>query len=236
MNQTDIAKEDRTIGGIYPILDDHWMTAMGLYDPSNPETHRRMIEIARLLAELAIDQVQLRSKETPRRAHAFMAHWLPILREHAPRVAVLINDRPDLALALAADGLHVGEDDLPLPVCRRLLGNRAIIGLSTHSVDAVRRAQSGEADYLGFGPIFTPGAKDDAEPVQGLVPLGEAGAISHKPIIAIGGIDGTGLRRVAGSGAAGAAMISGLWGVTDGKGWRERLTAAVRLWRQSASS
>ena len=125
-------------------------------------------------------------------------------------VLVLINDRVDIALMCGADGVHLGQDDLPAAEARRILGREAIIGVSTHSLDQVRAAHADRnADYIAFGPIFGTSTKPDHQPVVGIQALGHAVKLAGEiPVVAIGGINSLNLGSILLSGASSAAMIS----------------------------
>ena len=103
-------------------------------------------------------------------------------------VTFIVNDRCDLALAVDADGVHLGQDDLPVQDARMLMGKEKLIGLSTHNEAQVRAAAKTDADYLGFGPIFTPGSKQDHDPVVGIDGLKKIRTFTALPIFAIGEI------------------------------------------------
>ncbi|MBF0137146.1 MAG: thiamine phosphate synthase [Magnetococcales bacterium] len=211
-------------GGLYPILDADWLatSAPTWLQADHPE------HLAERLQACAIPLVQLRCKGSGGEQYEFMARWMAALRAKAPQVAVIVNDRVDLALALAADGVHVGQEDLPVAVCRRLLGAHKIIGLSTHSLTEITAAATSGADYIGFGPIFPTRSKADAHTVQGIMALAAACRTSTLPLVAIGGIDSKGIQSVAQAGAWAAAMISG-WFATDGStDCLEQLAAAWR--------
>ena len=128
----------------------------------------------------------------------------------AGRAVLLINDRPDVARLSGADGVHLGQDDLPVAEARKLLGPAAIIGLSTHS-DAELDASDG-ADYVGFGPVFATGSKPGRPlpPPHGLDGLRRAVHRARVPLVAIGGITAGNVRAVAETGAHGAASIAEL--------------------------
>jgi thiamine-phosphate pyrophosphorylase len=126
----------------------------------------------------------------------------------------IVNDHTDIAMAVDADGVHLGQDDLPLAQARKLLGAERIIGLSTHSVDQARAAQTAGADYIGYGPVF-PTATKDAGPVQGVDTLRQVRAAVTVPIIAIGGITDDTLQEVIRAGADGAAVISAILTASD---------------------
>ncbi|MBF0154409.1 MAG: thiamine phosphate synthase [Magnetococcales bacterium] len=208
-------------GGIYPILDSAWLEghAPAWLQGDGPE------RLARRLNDLSISLVQLRCKGSGGEQHRFMARWMAALRAEAPGVAVIINDRLDLALALAADGVHVGQEDLPVAVCRRLLGQERIVGLSTHTLDEVAAAAGSGADYIGFGPVFATQTKSDALTARGCATLALACQKSSLPLVAIGGIDLQGVQDVVRAGAWGAAIISGCF-KTDGSDALAELAAA----------
>jgi thiamine-phosphate pyrophosphorylase len=135
----------------------------------------------------------------------------------AAGTAVVINDRVDIALVTGADGVHLGQDDLPVTEARRLLGPDAIIGLSTHNLDQVEQARRLPVDYVAFGPIFETATKADHEPVTGARQLRNIRkAVNDIPLVAIGGITPENLISVLENGANSAAMISGLYRSADG--------------------
>jgi thiamine-phosphate pyrophosphorylase len=130
-------------------------------------------------------------------------------------VLFIVNDRCDLALAVDADGVHLGQDDLPYTYARRLLGPDKLIGLSTHRADQVKEAAGLQPDYLGFGPIFTPGSKQDHDPVVGLEGLRQVRPLTTLPMFAIGGIQVDHVGDVMRAGANGVALISAILKATD---------------------
>ena len=152
--------------------------------------------------------LQLREKELA--SGPFLEDAVRAVRSaHAGDVIVLINDRADIALMAGADGVHLGQDDLPPAAARKILGTSAIIGLSTHNLEQVERALNEPIDYIAFGPVFSTATKKDTEPVTGLETLREARRlISGVPLIAIGGINVGNLGSVLGCGADSGAMIS----------------------------
>jgi len=124
---------------------------------------------------------------------------------------VIINDRVDAALALGADGVHLGQTDMPVAAARRLLGNAAIIGFSTHNIEQVKTALKLPIDYLAFGPIFPTQSKRNADPVAGLDALGLIKSINGRlPVVAIGGIDKSNVVEALSAGADSAAIISAI--------------------------
>lgn len=210
-----------TIHGIYPILDLATLASL----PSGPPP----VEAARLLQRLGIAQVQIRGKGAGAPLHRFARAWCQALRQNAPAIRIILNDRVDVALALGADGVHLGQEDLPATAARQLLGPGALIGVSTHDPAEIDGAVAAGADYVGFGPLFPTRSKSDTQPLQGLAGLTAACAHSPLPVAAIGGIGLAELPGVARAGAAAAAMIGGLW-LGD---WRANLEAAVSRWPAS---
>lgn len=119
----------------------------------------------------------------------------------------VVNDRPDIAMLVQADALHLGQDDLPLAEARRLVGDRIPVGRSTHSLDQALAAAKEGADYLGFGPIFTTPSKVNPDPVVGIEGLREVLSLIRQPVVAIGGLDESNLAAVSATGVAAVAVI-----------------------------
>jgi thiamine-phosphate pyrophosphorylase len=152
--------------------------------------------------------LQLRGKRLPAAA---LAEAAALVRPLCSAAGVLfcVNDRVDVALAVGADLVHVGQDDLPLAETRRIAGDRLRVGVSTHNPAQARSAVAAGADYIGFGPIFATRSKDRPDPVVGLDALrAVAGAAGTVPVVAIGGIDLDSVTLVAAAGARAAAVIS----------------------------
>ncbi|MGQ0695045.1 MAG: thiamine phosphate synthase [Nitrospiraceae bacterium] len=120
----------------------------------------------------------------------------------------IVNDRCDLALAVDADGVHLGQEDLPYTYARKVMGPDKLIGLSTHNARQVIEAEGLKPDYIGFGPIFTPGSKQDHDPIVGIEGLRTVRALTKLPIFAIGGITADQVGEVMRAGANGVAVIS----------------------------
>ena len=130
-------------------------------------------------------------------------------------VMFIVNDRCDLALAVDADGVHLGQGDLPLNLARKVMGIEKLIGISTHNSDQVREATAGKPDYLGFGPIFTPGSKQDHDPIVGLEGLRAMRRLTSLPVFAIGGIQIDRAGEAIQAGANGVAVISAILKAPD---------------------
>jgi len=144
------------------------------------------------------------------------AEALP-LRKLAAELGLLfiVNDRCDLALAVDADGVHLGQDDLPSADARKVMGPHKLIGVSTHNVDQVMEAERLKPDYIGFGPIYKPGSKQDHDPVVGLDRLRAIRPLTSLPIFAIGGVTVDQAREVMLAGANGVAVISAILKAPD---------------------
>ena len=154
--------------------------------------------------------VQLREKHyAPRDFYLFSEQALKIARRHG--VKILINDRVDFALALKADGVHLGQNDLPPIEARRILGETAIIGFSTHTVEQAVAAAQMPIDYLAAGPIFDTATKENPDETVGLDGLKKIrDAVGDFPLVAIGGINLQNFRDVLNAGANSAAVIGDL--------------------------
>jgi thiamine-phosphate pyrophosphorylase len=182
---------------VYPITDTH---LSGL-------SHAQ--QVARLIAGGA-RLIQLRDKDAaPQEFYREAAAALQIARDTDARL--IINDRVDIALALKADGVHLGQTDLPVEAARRLLGKDAIIGFSTHNLQQAKSATALPLDYIAFGPVFQTSSKVNPDPVAGLSALREVRAtIGSLPLVAIGGITIASAAQVLRAGANAVAMIAEL--------------------------
>lgn len=129
---------------------------------------------------------------------------------HRTKTLLVINDRADIAMALRADGLHIGQDDLPLSEVRRLIGESMLLGYSTHNSAQLSHEECQLADYVAIGPVFATGSKANPDPVVGLDGVAEARRLIAKPLVAIGGITLGNAADVLASGADCVATISGL--------------------------
>lgn len=127
----------------------------------------------------------------------------------------IVNDRCDLALALEADGVHLGQVDLPILLARKAVGQKMLIGVSTHNPEQVRLATEEGADYLGFGPIFSTRTKANHEPVVGIEGLAGIRDLTPLPIIAIGGIVPDSVPALQAAGANGVAVASAILNASD---------------------
>jgi thiamine-phosphate pyrophosphorylase len=191
-----------SLSGLYIILDPSVCPA------------RSLVEVLAAAAEAGASLFQYRNK-TASMQEAYVEALA--LRQAAAKAGVLfiVNDRCDLALAVDADGVHLGQGDLPLDLARKVMGPDKLIGISTHNSDQVREATTGKPDYLGFGPIFKPGSKQDHDPVVGLEGLRAIRRLSSLPVFAIGGIQIDQAGEVMRAGANGVAVISAILKAPD---------------------
>jgi len=164
----------------------------------------------RALAEVYLDTgvkvMQLRMKDTPGRELLAAARAIAEL-SRARGVTFIINDRVDIALLAGADGVHLGQNDLPLAAARKLVGAKMLIGISTHTIEQARVAEAGGANYVGFGPMYSGGLKEIVTG-QGIEMLRAVRAAVRIPVVAIGGITETRLPEVLAAGADAAAIIT----------------------------
>jgi thiamine-phosphate pyrophosphorylase len=180
---------------LYPITDAH------LSGLSQAEQVRR-------LSAGGATFIQLREKQhAPREFYSEAEEALRVARECGVRL--IINDRVDIARALSADGVHLGQDDLPPEAARELLGEHAIIGFSTHNVEQAKKAARLPVDYIAIGPIFETTSKENPDPVIGLEGLRRVRQIVGEiPLVAIGGIGLGNIAKVLEAGADAVAVIS----------------------------
>jgi thiamine-phosphate pyrophosphorylase len=157
--------------------------------------------------------IQLRAKRMDPRDFFKLAGEARALA-HGRGCRLVVNDRVDIALACGADGVHLGQDDLPLGPARKLMAGK-IVGISTHSVEQAREAERGGADYIGFGPMFGTATKDTGYAARGIDMLRAVRAAVSIPIVAIGGIKEENIAQVWQAGADSAAIISDILGADD---------------------
>ena len=187
---------------LYPILDPG---ALAGRDP---------VHVVGVLAEAGVRIVQLRLKAGTDRARYETASRVRAATR-ARDMALVVNDRVDLARVVEAEGVHLGQDDLPPEAARAVLGPGRILGLSTHSLDQLRAAAATGPDYVAVGPVFPTRTKDNPDPVVGLDLVRTARAGCGCPLVAIGGISRANARDVVAAGADGLAVIADLFAASD---------------------
>jgi len=184
-----------------------------------------------------VDVVQLREKSRPARERYELGLELRELTREAG-VPLIVNDRVDLARAVDADGVHLGDEDLPVPVAREQLGPGATIGRSVSTPEAARAAAAAGADYLGVGAVYRTGSKDTTpeETDIGLDAVASVRAATDLPLIGIGGITPDTAAAVVAAGADGVAVISAIAGADDPGAATRRLREAVAEGRRRRRS
>jgi thiamine-phosphate pyrophosphorylase len=198
--QTTVRNSELTIQkfpGLYAIID------AGHVEQRSP------LAIFDMLVSAGVAMIQYRDKEgSPRQL--FETSRQLAERARKCHTTFIVNDRADIALVTGADGVHLGQEDLPVELARRLLGPGRIVGSSTHSVTQVEEADRSSADYIALGPVFPTQSKERPDPTVGLEGVRAARKVTGKPLVAIGGITVENARAVIDAGADAVAVISDL--------------------------
>ena len=160
-----------------------------------------------------VDLIQFRDKSLNDRDLLVRAHQLCQLT-HSSKTLAIINDRPDIAVAVGADGVHLGQDDLPIDVARQITCGKLLIGRSTHSVDQAEAAVRDGADYLGVGPTF-PSQTKSFDQFPGIDLVTAVASLTTCPAFAIGGIDATNFTQVQAAGLHRVAVGAAVWHAKD---------------------
>lgn len=205
------------LAGLYLILDPS-VAGFHLHPPA-PDAPRRvpfpaLADLVRTALEAGVRLFQLRMK-TPHTGEFYdlAAPLCPLVQQGGG--TFIVNDRCDVAMAVGADGVHLGQDDLPLADARAILGPGKLIGISTHNLNQAIQAEAGGADYIGFGPIFPTVTKEHPDPVVGVAGLREVRAKVRIPIVAIGGINVKNVADVRTAGADCCAVVSAVLSAAD---------------------
>lgn len=194
---------------VYPILDADALAG------------RSAALVARALVEAGAGVLQVRGKTLGDGALCDLVLDV-VAVAHAGGALVIVNDRPDVARIAGADGVHVGQEDMPAAEVRRLMPRPLLVGLSTHDLGQLRAAPSAMLDYVAIGPVFPTRTKAAPDPVVGLEAVAAARAITSLPLIAIGGITRANAAAVIAAGADGIAVVSDLLRASDpGAAFRE---------------
>ena len=179
-----------------------------ILDSANfPDTEALCLSAGELVAA-GITLLQYRNKSD--NARQILDQARELRRRLGSSVKLIMNDRADLSLAAAFDGVHIGQDDLSPEGARRVIGNSLWLGVSTHNPEQLAAADKTAADYLAIGPVFSTRSKANPDPVIGLEGVRRARALTHKPLVAIGGITRENCRSVIEAGADTVAVISDL--------------------------
>ncbi|HTU32937.1 MAG TPA: thiamine phosphate synthase [Candidatus Acidoferrum sp.] len=177
-------------------------------------TARPVLQVTESLISAGVELIQLRDKRGSPRAIYHQAR--EIMRQFAGSgVRFIVNDRPDIAGMCAADGVHVGQDDLPVEPARAICPKPLWVGVSTHNLAQLRDADRTSADYIAVGPIFATGTKANPDPVVGFDFIRAARQATRKPLVAIGGITVESAADVFRAGADSVAVIRDLLAAPD---------------------
>lgn len=184
--------------------------SLAVYLVADPEQSQRPLESDIEDALTAgVKAVQIRAKNLCDRDFFDLGQRLQVIcRRHG--ALFIVNDRIDIALALGADGVHLGVQDVPLAVARHLVGEKALLGFSPETDDQVSTAAEQGADYIGVGPVFATSSKDDAYNPIGVAGVMRLVALSTLPVVGIGGITPTSAGDVIAAGAVGVAVIGAI--------------------------
>ncbi len=174
------------------------------------------LSVAAAAIDGGADCIQLREKDAPDRDVLSLARRLRELTAAAD-VMMIVNDRPDIAVAVGADGVHLGQDDLPVAAARRVLGDRPIVGRSTHTLDQARAADAEGADYVAVGPMFPTDTKD-AGPIAGVETFRQVAAEVTRPLVVVGGITAANVGVLVAAGARRVAVCSAVIAADDPAG------------------
>lgn len=201
-----------------------------LYVVSGEQYHpgRELLEVMEAAIRGGADIVQLRDKEAPKRE---LLRKAEALRELTRRLGALfiVNDHPDIALAVEADGVHLGQEDLPVEAARRMLGPDRIIGVSTHALPQAIAAEQAGADYIGVGPVYPTGTKPGRAAVT-LSYISEVARTVRIPFFAIGGIRPGNAEDVLAAGARRLCAVSAIVGSPDPEEAARRLRGCIGRW------
>jgi thiamine-phosphate pyrophosphorylase len=171
---------------------------------------RSIVDIVRQAVKGGVSIVQLREKELDTRQFIERARELQkILKPQ--NIPLIINDRIDIALAVNADGVHIGQKDMPFELVKRIIPGNMIVGLSVETIEQLREAESLPADYIAVSPVFsTPVKTDFDQKPWGLEGLAEARKLTKHTLVAIGGVNASNAMNVISAGADGIAVVSGI--------------------------
>ena len=188
---------------------------------------RPLVEVVMRAVTGGVTMVQLREKAATTRAFLDEARALKVLlADHG--VPLIVNDRVDIALAVGADGVHVGQTDMPVAAVRALIGPDRLIGLSITDAEQIARPDAAAADYLGIGPLHPQKTKPDASAPLGLGGFARLRRMSAKPVLAIGGVKAEDVPMLVEEGATGVAVVSAIMGAEDPEAAARDF---VRAWR-----
>jgi thiamine-phosphate pyrophosphorylase len=188
---------------------------------------RPVTDIVARAVEGGVTMVQLREKTKDTRAFIDLAAKVKeILKPY--NVPLIINDRIDVALAVNAEGVHIGQHDMPYPIARKLMPKDAIIGLSVETINQVKEAEALDVNYLGISPVFSTPTKTDVDTSWGIKGLNQIRKMSRHKLVAIGSIKPHNAAEVIQAGADGIAVVSGICSADDPKAAAQEFMSIVK--------
>lgn len=188
---------------------------------------RAISDVVSAAVEGGVTAVQLREKRCTTRDFIDVAMSIrDYLFIH--QIPLIINDRLDVAMAVNADGVHLGQSDMPITMARKIVKDGMLIGISTHNISEAKAAEKQGADYIGVGPVFATATKTDTEPVIGLPGIREIRKHVKLPIVAIGGLSASNASPVIENGANGIAVVSAIAGADCPKAAAQALRATIQ--------
>lgn len=197
------------------IIDKSFLTETQLYPIIDPGYIKSMKKAANIINDTGIKLVQLRVKNNTGKKFLSLARTLR--KNLKSDIRLLINDRIDIALAIEADGVHLGQTDIDIKSARKILSENSIIGISVDTLSQLKQAVKHRADYIGFGPMYPTRTKPDAGPDKSLKDLQKIVKQSPLPVAVIGGIDPGNTLKLIESGSNLIAVISSIWGDSNPK-------------------
>jgi thiamine-phosphate pyrophosphorylase len=192
------------------------------------QTTMPLPEAVRLALQGGVRAIQVREKDLPIRELLALSQELRALTKEFG-AKLFINDHVDVAVAVEADGVHLGHQSMPISSVRHIIGKKTMIGVSTHNVEEARIAESEGADFVTFGPIYETPSKIKISAPVGLEPLRDVKKAIDIPIFALGGIKGRNIGHVLWAGAYGVSMISTIFGAADIQKTAKNVTEMIKI-------
>lgn len=188
---------------------------------------RDLVYVVKEALDGGVKAVQLREKDLPIRELLKLAEEMRRITKDAGAM-LFINGRIDAAMSIEADGIHLGQTDLPVDVVRRIVGNRFMIGVSTHNLKEAKEAEEGDADFITFGPVYNTPSKLKYGKPAGSEALKIAKSGVSIPVYAIGGIKSGNIKQILDAGADGVALISAIIGAKKPRKATEEIMGLLR--------
>ncbi len=192
------------------------------------QTTLPLLDAVRLAFEGGVRAIQLREKDLPIRELLSLAREIRSIANEF-KAKLFINDRVDIAVAVGADGVHLGHQSMPPEAVRKIVGTRMLVGVSTHTLDEAGAAEKGGADFITFGPVFATPAKLRFGAPAGIEALKAVKQKTTIPVFGLGGIKPENIREVIDTGADGISMISAIFGADDIRGAAEMMVRSCGL-------